>query len=1286
MANDNKNQNKSLYDSEDENDDILEISPCGRCNSYVNLQDKNGDTSLIHASKAGHLQIVEALIKAHAAVDHQGDERKTALYCAVEKNHIEVIKALLKANPNLELSTKDGDTCLMKAVRNRKLPIVKLLIDKKAKISASDKYGDTALHIASRAQSKAILEFILRNPKNSQLLYKPNKNGETPFTLDNAHNKSILPTLFGAAPSSRRVLEKETQLGYDLYSSAIANLLSEPSLKTPICVGLFAKWGSEKQATMEETTLQSGIIEDDEENESSYQFVDSCDLKTDSNEQLGLIHADLKPENIMLIDPKNHPFKVKVIDFGSASHVSKAVCSTYLQSRYYRAPEIILGLPFCETIDMWSLGCVIAELFLGWPLYPGSSEYDQIRYISQTQGLPAENMLNRATKTQKFFIREVESNYPYWRLKSPEEHESETNFKSKETRKYIFNCLDDMAQVNVPTDLEGGELLAEKADRKEFIDLLKRMLTLDQDKRISPGEALNHNFVTLNHLLDYAHCSNVKASVQMMEVCRRRFNSRSSNASGQNSSDSVYSSNRNNDHNSTTASSNGFSDSDSELISSSSFSPLKTLPNFTNVISKNKIIKPEPVSNSYNLGVIESKKRRILSKHPQSLSQDGCSNQPSSTFGRSTHDLNNSKQFSSVPQIQVDQIATSEKQEQKHKTLSDVHAQLLNYSSNQISHSSTSAENINNSALNFLANSASLDNITSNLQQSRLIKLEKNENDRFNKCTNSLSNSSCVKNRNNSQLGSNLYNSASEQHISSAAAAAAAQQQQLSQSLYLFKNDGLVHGFFTNQIQNAAKAGINLSAAAGLFKPAKSTKDKTASSKHNAQFNKTNSSPNFAGNVNNNLLPTMMGVHQNLIQNGVSNSGNINNSFINNNVKHHNLISNNVSNNNFIESNVTKKNQMQHNSNIPHSSQTADPYFFTMNNQQMLMKATLNHTQFANQRSSSNHNNSACVITSNSSSVNHHQYNSMNFQKNFMHSQNVNSSCLMSRNNMNNLNTLDSFKSFNNAMVNNTYCSMVMSGIQINNYNVSNHNNLIISNNTNCPSNPKNNLNNVNDNNNTNLNNIQTSSNLNGNGNTVVDNLSNNNNTINSNSTNSSINGVNMLNPGSVMTSNSRCSSVASVNNIQQINESSSCSYGFSNSPSYNNSSSSGGIINSTNNNSNSSSSNQNRNLNSSHHQLNSINVVPNNNQLNDFTNSINGYNTNNSSLSVSHHGNTPGLSSTPGYPTPPSSVNRSEIMSQSQHSIQSSQDELMQTNFVQNQQFNLFKELEDIWIAADKV
>nr|XP_029478311.1 homeodomain-interacting protein kinase 1-like isoform X4 [Oncorhynchus nerka] len=238
---------------------------------------------------------------------------------------------------------------------------------------------------------------------------------------------------------------------------------------------------------------------------------------------LGLIHADLKPENIMLVDPLRQPYRVKVIDFGSASHVSKAVCSTYLQSRYYRAPEIILGLPFCEAIDMWSLGCVIAELFLGWPLYPGASEYGQIRYISQTQGLPAEYLLSAGTKTSRFFNRGPDSSYPLWRLKTPSEHEAELGIKSKEARKYIFNCLDDMMQVRVNmTSLVGTDVLAEKADRREFIDLLKKMLTLDADKRITPMKTLNHPFVTMTHLLHFPHSSHVKSCFQNMDICKRR--------------------------------------------------------------------------------------------------------------------------------------------------------------------------------------------------------------------------------------------------------------------------------------------------------------------------------------------------------------------------------------------------------------------------------------------------------------------------------------------------------------------------------------------------------------------------------------------------------------------------------------------------------------------------------------------------------------------------------------------------------------------------------------------
>uniref|UniRef100_A0AAY4CDV9 non-specific serine/threonine protein kinase n=1 Tax=Denticeps clupeoides TaxID=299321 RepID=A0AAY4CDV9_9TELE len=239
---------------------------------------------------------------------------------------------------------------------------------------------------------------------------------------------------------------------------------------------------------------------------------------------LNLIHADLKPENIMLVDPVQQPYRVKVIDFGSASPVSKAVCSTYLQSRYYRAPEIILGLRFSEAIDMWSLGCVMAELFLGWPLYPGALEYDQIRYISQTQGLPGEHLLNAGTKTSRFFRKESELLYAPWRLKTTEEHESETSMKSKEARKYIFSCLEDIGHVNMVLSMEGADLLSEKSDRREFVSLLKAMLQIDADKRITPADSLSHPFVTMQHLFDYPHSNHVKACFNIMDVFQSRSN------------------------------------------------------------------------------------------------------------------------------------------------------------------------------------------------------------------------------------------------------------------------------------------------------------------------------------------------------------------------------------------------------------------------------------------------------------------------------------------------------------------------------------------------------------------------------------------------------------------------------------------------------------------------------------------------------------------------------------------------------------------------------------------
>jgi ankyrin repeat-rich membrane spanning protein len=119
------------------------------------------------------------------------------LYWAVEKGNASIVKLLLTANPDVEVPTKDCDTAILKAVRNRNTEIVQLLLDKKAKVTVADKKGDTCLHIAMRARSKAIVEVLLRNPKHSQLLYRPNKDGETPYNLDMKHNKTILGQMFG---------------------------------------------------------------------------------------------------------------------------------------------------------------------------------------------------------------------------------------------------------------------------------------------------------------------------------------------------------------------------------------------------------------------------------------------------------------------------------------------------------------------------------------------------------------------------------------------------------------------------------------------------------------------------------------------------------------------------------------------------------------------------------------------------------------------------------------------------------------------------------------------------------------------------------------------------------------------------------------------------------------------------------------------------------------------------------------------------------------------------------
>lgn len=113
-----------------------------------------------------------------------------------------------------------------------------------------------------------------------------------------------------------------------------------------------------------------------------------------------IIHCDLKPENVLLKQANRSG--LKVIDFGSACFDTEKLY-TYIQSRFYRAPEIMLGLNYTVAIDMWSFGCILAELYTGIPLFPGESEGDQMNLIMEVQGVPPLDMLVCGSRTKVFF-------------------------------------------------------------------------------------------------------------------------------------------------------------------------------------------------------------------------------------------------------------------------------------------------------------------------------------------------------------------------------------------------------------------------------------------------------------------------------------------------------------------------------------------------------------------------------------------------------------------------------------------------------------------------------------------------------------------------------------------------------------------------------------------------------------------------------------------------------------------------------------------------------------------
>ncbi|CAL8382597.1 unnamed protein product [Gadus morhua 'NCC'] len=198
---------------------------------------------------------------------------------------------------------------------------------------------------------------------------------------------------------------------------------------------------------------------------------------------LGIIHGDLKPNNVMMTGQDT---QVKIIDFGCSLHLSQAIIGQNFGTLRYRSPEVILGLPYTGMIDMWSLGCIAAELLIGYPLYPGYTEYDMWAYIIHTHGeLPAA-MLDQGIKSHLCFTKGS-----VWRLKTQREYKKSMKrigLKRRRPRSFFFISLEEVVEVGY----EPGQPIP-----PSFTDLLKRMLHLDCDQRITPHALLEHPFISL---------------------------------------------------------------------------------------------------------------------------------------------------------------------------------------------------------------------------------------------------------------------------------------------------------------------------------------------------------------------------------------------------------------------------------------------------------------------------------------------------------------------------------------------------------------------------------------------------------------------------------------------------------------------------------------------------------------------------------------------------------------------------------------------------------------------
>ncbi len=180
-------------------------------------------------------------------------------------------------------------------------------------------------------------------------------------------------------------------------------------------------------------------------------------------QQHKVIHCDLKPENILLAHPVHS--EIKVIDFGSSCFENEKVY-TYIQSRFYRSPEVILGMSYGMPIDMWSIGCILAELYTGYPIFPGENEQEQLACIMEVFGPPEKHLIEKSSRKKLFFDS----------MGKPRLTVSSKGRRRRPSSKDLRQVL--------------------KCDDEAFLDFITKCLKWDPSRRLNPLEALKHEFIT----------------------------------------------------------------------------------------------------------------------------------------------------------------------------------------------------------------------------------------------------------------------------------------------------------------------------------------------------------------------------------------------------------------------------------------------------------------------------------------------------------------------------------------------------------------------------------------------------------------------------------------------------------------------------------------------------------------------------------------------------------------------------------------------------------------------